>query len=185
MFWRIPQIWRKLLRMTEIEGKTVYVTVKEALNHGEEVPTCQRLVLLLEMDKEHPGIAPAHLARLVNERLLKLNKEHQFLHKRKRKGGRLSRAWFVDSETFVTEPESAFYLKALVEACTASPDNKISRADFHEKISRYGFTASDLDQTFERANRNGYIKEIGSAIRPTERTHSQLPYLLRRSEDRK
>src|SRR2546430_706386 len=119
--------------MTEIEVDTLYAIVRASLANGGMVSTCQELAQLLHMKQSDGGIPPAK-ARLVNERLLRLNGKHHFLHK-KRKDNRSTRSWYLNTETFGTEPETAVYFAALVDVCTPPSNDKIHKADFHEAMT--------------------------------------------------
>lgn len=170
--------------MTDLEAATLLAIVREALVRGGIVPTCRELAQILHLEQTHSGPAPESLAKLVNDRLLKLNREHRFLYK-KRTNHRLGRAWHLDTDTLVTEPESALYLIALVEACTP-PQDKISKALLHQTlITKHGFSSVDVERLYSLANRTGYVVEIGGDIRPGERSHAQLPYLRLRAKDRR
>jgi hypothetical protein len=168
--------------MTELEAHTMHVVVKEALLHGGRVPVCRELAAMLQLADTHNAV-PASLAKLVNDRLLKLNRDHEFLYK-KRIRGLAQKAWHLNTAKLVTEPESAYYLITLVENCAPKADRKISKASFHEDlIGQHGFTKIELERIYPAAQQRRYLVEIGDDIRPGERTEAQFRYLHLRARD--
>ena len=161
----------------------MYVIITSALQEGEKVPTARELATFLLLESATTKAISPTAAKLVNDRLLKLQGEHHFLFK-KRKGLRKSKAWYLDVKTVVTESETALYLVTLVEN-TRSTEGKISKLSFHQHLTATydRFTPTELDRIYPLVNHSGYLHEIGEDLRPGERTHAQLPYLQLRAND--
>ena len=160
----------------------MYVIITKALGSGGKVPTCAALALELNPEAVTGKAVPPKVVKAVNERLLKLQEEHRFLQK-KRRGTRKSRAWYLDTTAVVSEADSAFYLKILVDSCPP-PASLIAISKLHEKLrSQYRFVETELARIYPRATQNAYVEQVGEDVRPGERTYSQLPYLVLRAKD--
>jgi hypothetical protein len=162
--------------MTELEAATMHVVVKEARRNGDVVPTCKKLAMLLHPERLKNNKVPPGLARLVNQRLLRLQQNHRFLHKNQRHGGP-TKAWHLDPRNLLTEPEPAAYIVLLIDVC-APPHYKTSKTQFHDLlVSEYSPTF-DVDHAYKLAAQTGYLETLATdEIRPGERAYAQVRYL--------
>ena len=150
--------------MTDLQAELLYACVRAAKARGMSVPSALELVQSLPANRRIG-------ARAMCDHLKRLNDTHRCFSKS-------GRRWFIDPANLVTEPESALYVLALIDACAAL--FKTSKMEFHDRlVASKSFDMPTLENMYADARRSQYVDETNPQgfIRPAHKTTGQLAYL--------
>ena len=160
--------------ITELQVRALVFLIDGAKERGWVLPTPRELAEYLHPG--HTGSSECTTALSIIKRL-----ETKFGCFKEKSA---PRERYVNTEVFVTEPESAHYVLMLRELCQSNTNKCTTKKELHATLATHSeaaYTPPILDEMFIRARRGEYIAResatLPGRLRPGVRVEELLPYL--------